>query len=72
MTIRFFIVTYFRGTKFSRFSKNREIKEPLKRIFDVFNVFLTFLTYFLAKSRKLSPAKYARSIFEKLSSRENK
>ena len=53
--------------------KNREIKDPRKRIFDIFNVFLTFFkNVFLAKSRKLSPAKYVRSIFAKLISRENK
>ena len=53
--------------------KNREIKDPRKRIiFNVFNVFLTFLTYFLTKSRKLRPTKYACSIFVKLSICNNK
>ncbi len=41
-------------------------------ILTIFAKFSSFKHTFLAKLRKLSPTKYARSIFAKLSSRENK
>ncbi len=57
---------------FATFKKIAKLKTR-EKLFQTFSiVFFMLIAYFLAKSRKLSPAKYARSIFAKLSSRENK